>query len=325
MRYRLKHMLEYSLLRALHFVVNSTSERVALCMGVTLAWLAQVTMRTRMKEARRRIHEVFGDTVSNQEAHRIARLSLQSITLNGIEMLRMSRLDEHWAKDHIVNHEVIEPLREHLRSGQGAILAAPHIGNWHLAAVGMNHLCVPTFFVIAHQRNPLTNRFINQMLAAGGGEGVCRKTGSMRAIIRNLRAGKTLAITPDVRSQQSAVSVTYLGGRANIPDGMALFARQTHVPIFPCSTVREGLMRHRWTLHEPIIPDVSLDKVTDVQRMTQLVMSALEVDVRANPSQYFWFNKRWILEPLFRGDGSATAPHPLYGPISPSVRQCPGG
>lgn len=144
---------------------------------------------------------------------------------------------------------------------------------------------------------------MNQMLAAGGGKGICRETGSMRAIIRNLRAGQVFAITPDVRSKTPAIAVDFLDGKANIPEGMALFARQTNVPIFPCSTVREGLSRHRWTLHPPIYPDPSKEKSDDIQHMTQQVMKVVDAAVRAHPEQYFWLNKRWILEPL-------TAPRP---------------
>ncbi len=251
-----------------------------------------------MIEAKRRVREVLGETCTDKEIRRIIRKSLHTITLNGIEMMRMRSMGGPWVGEHIINPEVIQPLQDHLRTGKGAILAACHMGNWHLAAVAMTYFDIPTFYLVAHQRNPLTNRFINEMLATGGGEGICRETGSMRTIIRNLRSGKVLAITPDVRSKTPAVPVEFLGGQANIPEGMALFARQADVPIFPCSTIREGLSRHRWTLHPPIFPDLSVSKSRDIQRMTQQVMNAVDADVRAHPEQYFWFNKRWVLGPL---------------------------
>jgi len=286
------------LLRAICFVVHILPERAALWLGLVLSGLARLFMHSRIIEAKKRVRVVLGATSPNREIHRIVRLSLQTLVLNGIEMIRMRRMDESWVRDHISNPEVIQPLQDHVRTGQGAILAACHMGNWHLAAVAMNYFHVPTFYLVAHQRNPLTNRFINRMLEAGGGEGICRDTGSMRTIIRNLRSGKVLAITPDVRSRTPAVAVDFLGGKANIPEGMALFARQTNVPIFPCSTVRESLTSHRWRLHPAIYPDPAMEKAEDIQRMTQQVVQIVESDIRAHPEQYFWFNKRWILDPV---------------------------
>lgn len=298
MKYRFKHICEYAALRAVFFTVHILPERAALGLGICLAHIAGLFMRSRIREAERRVREVMGASRSDREVRQIVVRSLCSLVLNGIEMMRMRRMNKDWCREHILNPDVIQPLQDHLSSGQGAILAACHMGHWHLAAVAMNYFDVPTFFLIAHQRNPLTNRLMNRMLAAGGGEGICRETDSMRTIIRNLRSGKVLAITPDVRSKTRAVSVDFLSGKANIPEGMALFARQTRVPIYPCSTIREGLSRHRWTLHPPIYPDPSMDKSEDIQRMTQQVLRVVDADVHAHPEQYFWFNKRWILEPL---------------------------
>ncbi len=298
MKYRVKHLCEYAALRAVFCVVHILPEWAAVGLGMGLARVARLCMRSRVREAERRVREVLGASRSDKDVRQIVATSLQTLVLNGIEMMRMRRMNENWCRDHILNPEVIQPLQEHLQSGRGAILAACHMGHWHLAAVAMNYFDVSTFFLIAHQRNPLTNRFMNQMLAAGGGEGICRDTGSMRTIIRNLRNGKVLAITPDVRSKTPAVAVDFLGGTANIPEGMALFARQTNSPIFPCSTVRESLTTHRWTLHPPIYPDSTMEKSADIQRMTQAVMQVVDTDIRAHPEQYFWFNKRWILEPL---------------------------
>ena len=51
-------------------------------------------------------------------------------------------------------------------------------------------------------------------------------------------------------------------------------------------------------LAEPIFPDKSLDDETDVRRLTETVMSSIEAQIRANPGQWFWYNKRWVLDPL---------------------------
>ena len=44
--------------------------------------------------------------------------------------------------------------------------------------------------------------------------------------------------------------------------------------------------------------DKSLDDEADVRRLTEAVMASIEVQIRNDPGQWFWYNKRWVLDPL---------------------------
>ena len=46
------------------------------------------------------------------------------------------------------------------------------------------------------------------------------------------------------------------------------------------------------------IMDKNLSKEDDILRMTSLVMKHVEDAIRQDPGQWFWFNKRWILDPV---------------------------
>ena len=82
---------------------------------------------------------------------------------------------------------------------------------------------------------------------------------------------------------------------ADLPTGMARFAREAGVPIIPQLVLRNGWSRHSWQAFEPIAPDPALDEKQDLQRMTQYVMDCFSHAIREHPDQYFWFNKRWVL------------------------------
>jgi lauroyl/myristoyl acyltransferase len=62
--------------------------------------------------------------------------------------------------------------------------------------------------------------------------------------------------------------------------------------------LREGWTRHRWRLVDAVYPDPALDKQADWQRMTQAVIDHFDAAIRDHPDQYFWYNKRWVLDPL---------------------------
>ena len=79
---------------------------------------------------------------------------------------------------------------------------------------------------------------------------------------------------------------------------MATFARMAKVPIFPIIMTREGWAHHRIRTLPSVEPDMTLDKQTDVNRMTSLVMETFDREIQAAPEQWFWFNKRWVLDPV---------------------------
>ena len=51
-------------------------------------------------------------------------------------------------------------------------------------------------------------------------------------------------------------------------------------------------------MHGPFEPDLSLPKDQDAVRLSQAVMDIVDAEIRKDPGQWFWYNKRWILDPL---------------------------
>ncbi|MFO1522196.1 MAG: hypothetical protein U1G05_09190 [Kiritimatiellia bacterium] len=92
--------------------------------------------------------------------------------------------------------------------------------------------------------------------------------------------------------------VRFLGKEANVVAGMGMFARMADVGVIPVILTRQGWTTHHWLAHEPIFPDAKADRDEDCRRITQAVMDIFDDAVRRHPDQYFWYNKRWVLDPL---------------------------
>jgi KDO2-lipid IV(A) lauroyltransferase len=123
-----------------------------------------------------------------------------------------------------------------------------------------------------------------------------------------LRAGGAFAILPDVRMRQPDLTVPFLGAEANLGRGMALFARTAGVPILPVLVTRVGWGRQRFEPRPPVHPDPSADKESDALRMTRTVMAHIDKAIRNDPGQWFWYNKRWVLEPVAAGEAVPVLP-----------------
>lgn len=295
---RFKHRCEYFLIRGLSRVVCLLPYRLALALGWVLALVAFYVVRFRVRTAISRIRSVLGDAVSHRQARRIAWISLRNLFFNGIEILRFPHMNRAWVERHaeVVNGEEITACRD---ARQGAILAVPHMGNWDLAGVGTSLLGYPIFFMARRQKNPLTDAFLNRLRGVTGVETVMTDhRGALRQVVRNLKNGHIFAMLPDVRARETGVYVPFLGGIAALATGMEVFARRADVPIFPACAHRIGWTRHRWVVYAPVRADPAVEREADQQRIMEEVMQRFDTAIQTHPEQYFWYNKRWILDPL---------------------------
>lgn len=299
MTVRASHLVEYAALRTAAAVVNLMPYRLALSFAHPVALAAFNVCRFRTEEARRRIRSVFGDGFfSPEDVTAIARQSWLNVFYGAVEMMLAGRMSRRWIDAVLDGNEGLLRLKAHADTGRGAIIACPHMGNWELAAVACHRYEIPIFTIAARQKNPFVDRYLNSLRRKPGIVTVARGAGTMKDVLRHLREGRFLAILPDVRMRSGGLPVPFLGGQAAIGKGMGLFARHAQVPVFPCLCLRTGRGRHRLEAGEPLWPDNSLGKEDDVRRLTETVLAGVEKAIRIDPGQWFWFNKRWVLDPI---------------------------
>ncbi len=298
MKYQVRHLLEYGLLRAVSGVLSRVPYRLALGLAWCIAVVLYAVGRRRVREAERRIRDVFGSTLDERGVRQAAWRSLRNLSFNVVEIIRLPRLTRAWVERHIDRGNLPDLMSRHVAPGQGAILVIPHMGNWDLAGVGASLTGVPVFVVAARQRNPLTDAFLTRMRAAQGMEVVMRDENVVKRVLRGLKGGRVLAFLTDLRSRTPGMKVQFLGKEANVVAGLGLFARQAGVPVFAGVVRRVGWTHHVWEFEEPIYGDPAVAKEQDWQRITQQVMDVFERAIRRHPDQYFWYNRRWVLEPL---------------------------
>jgi lauroyl/myristoyl acyltransferase len=138
---------------------------------------------------------------------------------------------------------------------------------------------------------------MNRMRRSFSMEVLHRETKMWKGVVDRLKQGKVLAVLPDIGVRARGVTVDYLNGTATIASGAAHFALLANCPVYPIIARRVGWCRHDAILLDPIVPDPSADKKEEQQRIMQEVMSALSKEILKTPEQYFWYNKRWVLDP----------------------------
>ncbi|OVE74436.1 hypothetical protein BVX94_00250 [bacterium B17] len=298
MKVSFKHRVEYAFVAVIYFIVNILPYRAALAVGAFIAAITHYIFRFRVEETKRRMRIVFGDSYNEKKIDRMCWIAWRNAVFNGVEMLRVPRMTPEWTRKVYDCEVFMNHVLKQCATGKGGIIASPHTGNWDMAGVACYMYNIPIFNIAAKQKNPLVNDFFNRVRSSPGIDTIERGTANMRSVLRKLKEGKVLALLPDSRMKAPDTELPLMGGKANLGKGIGFFARQADVPIFLCTSVRIGWARHRIQYLQTITPDKSLDREEDIQRIVRLAVEGSDKAIQDNPEQWFWFNKRWVLDPV---------------------------
>ena len=261
-----------------------------------LGWSAFRVFGFKRKRTLERIRGVFPEK-SVREATAIAVRSLQNILQTAVEMMRAPRLDRAWMDRHVKDGQHYKDmLQTYVDEGKGVVIMVPHSGNWYMAAWAMAKYGLPLFAIAARQRNPKLNAWMGRQY--GDIEVLDRNCRNALVKIHDrLKAGRAFAILPDLRVRHPDVGAEFLGGVANVSHAGAAFAVNCDCPIVVAAMARED-GRHVVHYLKTLRPDPNAaDKKEEARRLTRETLKLLSDEIMKNPGDWYWFNKRWILEP----------------------------
>ena len=287
---------EYGAIRLACAAVNAIPYSAAMAVARLLGWTFFRVLGFKRRRTIERIKSVFPG-MTDREATAVAVRSLQNILQTGVEMMRAPRLDRAWMDRHVVDGALYKDrLQELVDEGNGVVIMVPHSGNWYMAAWSMAKYGLPLFAIAARQRNPKLNAWMERQY--GDIEVLDRDCRDTLVKIRDkLKEGRAFAILPDLRVRHPDVEVDFFGGKANVSHTGAMFAVRCGCPIVVAQMLREG-GRHVFNHIATLRPDpAATDKRAEAERLTRETMSLLDREVRKRPGDWYWFNKRWILEP----------------------------
>ena len=273
---RLAVNIEYAALRTVCALVNMVPYSAAMAAARLLGAMAVRVFGFKRRRTLDRIMSVFPDK-SRREA--------------------MSIADRAWMDRHVRDGlKYKEKLQSYVDEGRGVVIMVPHCGNWYMAAWSMAKYGLPLFAIAARQRNPKLNAWMTRHY--GDIEVLDRDDrGTLAQIREKLAAGRAFAILPDLRVRKPDVSAPFFGGTANVSHAGAMFAVHCGCPIVVAMMRREG-GRHVFDHLDTLRPDPDApDRRAEAERLTRRALEILDAGIRRHPGEWYWYNKRWILEP----------------------------
>ncbi|MBI1194962.1 MAG: LpxL/LpxP family Kdo(2)-lipid IV(A) lauroyl/palmitoleoyl acyltransferase [Gammaproteobacteria bacterium] len=202
-----------------------------------------------------------------------------------------------WGSDRrlraICQVEGLDHLKSAEAEGHGVLLYVGHFTSLELVARLLS-LHIPEIrFIFRRHNNPLIDavqyaahlRHVEEVIP----------NSDTRAMIKALRAGRTLYYLPDqdYHGKLSAF-VSFFGHQASTTTATTQLAKRTGASVVPMMPLRlPDDAGYRLIFHPRLEPFPGLDEVAD----TQLMMNILESQIRLAPEQYLWVHRRFKSRP----------------------------
>ena len=183
-------------------------------------------------------------------------------------------------------------MRQALQLGRGAFIFSGHFGYWEIHGIA-HALCIAPMSMLAR---PLDNPHLDAMLEQirrSTGNRVIPRRGSVRRILRELGAGRCVAILIDQHLHEAdAVYVGFFQRPAATTSALAALALRTGAPVIPVFALPLPGGRYRLIYEHPVEPPLA-DTPDAVREFTQRCTDVIEMYVRRHPDKWMWMHRRW--------------------------------
>lgn len=183
-----------------------------------------------------------------------------------------------------------EAIEAAIEEGRGAILLAPHIGNWELGGLA-TAARTPTTVMYRPPREPALESLLNDVRSRFGSDMAPANLRGVRQALRALKRGELVAILPDQAPRAGeGVLAPFFDHPALTMTLIRTLVRRTGAPAFTGWAERlpdaAGFRIHYAPVVEPIDADDPEEAAAALNREVERV-------VREKPEQYQWTYRRF--------------------------------
>jgi KDO2-lipid IV(A) lauroyltransferase len=288
--------VEYAVARLLLAGIGALPRSAALGAGALVGRLAEVLLPRLRRTAEVNLRLAFPDA-SREDRARWRRGAFRNLGRLLGEVTQFPRLDR--AKiESVVTYVGLEHFLAAHDAGRGVILLTGHIGAWELSVFAHSIYGHPISFLARRVDNPLVERLAERYRSRYGNRSI-DKRGSVREVLRTLKAGGVVGILADLNAtREEGVFVDFFGIPASTTAGVATLALRTGAVVLPGYIIWDEAARiHRLHFEPPLETIETGNQKEDVIVNTARYTRALEEIIRRHPEQWLWIHRRWRTRP----------------------------
>jgi KDO2-lipid IV(A) lauroyltransferase len=309
---RISKKLWQAFFRSAFWVLFSVLRRVpwkpALAWGTAMGTLGYHVSSRYRNIAEKNLKIAYGDTLNEHERQTLIKRVFQHFAramlvefLKGADFTLADM--RRWVKQ-----ESYAPIDRLLERGKGVIVISAHLGNWEWLSkrAAMEGYSIK---VVARQSEDEKFNALTDKVRGTNGYTVHPRGDSPRALLKQLRENKVVAIVPDQKSED--VFVPFFGKLAGTVAGPAVLALKTGAAILPMFCPRQPDGTYQTVYYPAILPEATGDNEADVKRIMAEITADIEDIIRQYPDQWLWLHDRWRVPPP---DDSQMAVENTYAP-----------
>ncbi len=279
---------------ALFSVLRRVPWKPALAWGTALGTLGYHLSARYRAVADKNLQIAYGDMLTEKQRQRLIKRVFQHFAramlvefLKGADFTLADM--RHWVKGE--SYETVEAL---LTRGKGVIVVSAHLGNWEWLSkrAAMEGYSIK---VVARQSEDEKFNALTDRVRGTNGYTVHPRGDSPRALLKQLRENKIVAIVPDQKSED--VFVPFFGKLAGTVAGPAVLALKTGAAILPMFCPRQPDGTYKTVFYPAIIPEPTDDHEADVRKIMAEITADIEDIIRQYPDQWLWLHDRWRVPP----------------------------
>jgi len=289
---RLRHRLEYLLVRALVRSVELLPWAAASAIAEGVAALLHLLLRGRVRLAREQAAASLGLDARSAEVAAIARSSFRNFVRVPLLLLKLPELLRTRTPGQVLRVEGREHLDRAVARGRGVVVVTAHLGNWEVLGALMPRMDASATAVARPVANPLVDAEMRRVRERYG-QRIVDKDGAGLPLARELKAGGCVALLIDQHAGSRGIRIPFFHAEASTFTFAAELARRLDATLLPVFTRSDGPRAVVGWCEPEIACDRSLPEDEDAYRMTLEFHRRLEDAVRAHPGEYLWIHRRW--------------------------------
>ncbi|MFA6033547.1 MAG: lysophospholipid acyltransferase family protein [Myxococcota bacterium] len=261
-------------------------------LGIVLGWTWFYILPIRKKVMYENLNRAFGGEKSEKEIRRLARISLTYQVFNVIENLVATKHINKGNMDRYFNFRAYTQNPYVIDSG-GVLILTAHFGNWELLTLAVSLHGLQLTVMIRPFKNKDMNRLLEEYRESFGFK-TLPPANCAPEIRKRLSDGAKIGFAFDQYAPPGrAVEAKFFGHTAYTFGSLARFAQCDPYPVVPAFFVREGFMKHRLIVLDPVPFERCGDAAREIAINTQRYNDILEAVIRQYPEQWMWLHKRW--------------------------------
>jgi len=268
-------------------------EPIALGIARVVGDVLHQVRRDSRRNVERNLRRVVGHDLDQASLDRWSHRAFRAYARYWVEGARLPSTSRREVLQRFVVVEGFEHLVEGMASGNGVVLALPHVGSWEYGGTFLAAVGYPMTSVAERLEPPeLYDYFVDQR-AAMGLTIVPLDAASGGTVMRTLRDGGLVGLLCDRDLLGNGIDVEFFGEKTTMPAGPATLAMRTGATLLTAAVYSGPGQDHHAVVGGPIDLTRSGSLRSDVSRVTQDIADRFEALIRRAPEQWHVFQPLW--------------------------------